>query len=452
MKKIRFYYWLLQSVFKKHYRIILIAAIVGVITTTRFNQIIKFLPQPKPTFYVGRVGVYTLSNLPPDIQSKISSGLTAINPDGTPVPDLAYDWKIIDDGKTYVFTLKDDLYWQDGIPLVSGEVDYSLQDVSVQTPDDKTIIFNLSDKYAPFAGIVSQPIFKRVTKSVAKLFPTTQIIGLGQYSITNIKLTSGYIRQLTLDSKTSKIIYRFYNTEKSAVTAFKLGDVDILQDMTNIYDLNDWSQLNIERKLNQYRHAAVFFNTQDPNLSQKPIRQALAYAIPDKPTDDTRAKSPISPLSWAHNSRVKSYDYSLTDAQELLTGFKTDFELELTTTPTFVGLAEKIKSSWEQLGFTVKIKVSNFPDTNDFQALLIGQQIPKDPDQYSLWHSTQSTNLTRYNSAKVDKLLEDGRKELDPNQRKIIYQDFQRFLLEDSPAAFLFYLSSTDVYRNRPLP
>ena len=70
---------------------------------------------------------------------------------------------------------------------------------------------------------------------------------------------------------------------------------------------------------------------------------------------------------------------------------------------------------------------------------MASQEIPADPDQYTLWHSTQSTNITGYNSPKIDKLLEDGRKISDKEERKAIYLDFQRFLVEDTPAAFLFH-------------
>ena len=47
--------------------------------------------------------------------------------------------------------------------------------------------------------------------------------------------------------------------------------------------------------------------------------------------------------------------------------------------------------------------------------------IPEDPDQYSIWHSTQdATNITHYESPRIDKLLEDGRSEIDTESRRKI--------------------------------
>jgi peptide/nickel transport system substrate-binding protein len=95
----------------------------------------------------------------------------------------------------------------------------------------------------------------------------------------------------------------------------------------------------------------------------------------------------------------------------------------------------------------VNVRVTNFPDTSNFQALLIGQEIPPDPDQYQLWHSEQSTNFTKYKNTRIDALLEKGRKTAQKNERKAIYQEFQQFLLEDAPAIFTRHLESFDIKR-----
>ncbi len=449
MKKIRFYYWMFQTLLKKHFLLILIAASIGALSFTQAHLFFKFIPKPKPTTYIGRVGLYNLSNLPLDIQQLVSQGLTSIDSTGTPVSSLASDWKVQDGGKSYFFTLNSAINWQDGTPFTSQDVNYSFQDVAIEKPDTSTVIFKLEEPFAPFPNVLSQPLFKRSSKTYLHTYTTNKIIGTGQYSITRLKRNGNFIQQLTLESLQNKLIYRFYTTETAAITAFKLGEIDVIEDLTDLHDLASWPRLSITKNLNKQRLAVVFFNTQDSdkNMTDKSIRQALTYAIPHKPTDDTRALGPISPNSWAFNPKVKPYLYSLETAQELLTNVNTNFQLELTTTPTFVHLAEQIRDSWQQLGFTVKIKVTNIPDTYNFQALLIGQQIPKDPDQYQLWHSTQDTNITGYQSAKIDKLLEDGRTETDPSKRKLIYQDFQRFLVEDSPAAFLHFLSSYTITR-----
>ena len=75
----------------------------------------------------------------------------------------------------------------------------------------------------------------------------------------------------------------------------------------------------------------------------------------------------------------------------------------------------------------------------EFDVLIASQEIPSDPDQYHLWHSTQATNIAGLASPRIDKLLEDGRKTMEEDKRIKIYHDFQKYLLEEAPAAFLFH-------------
>ena len=89
---------------------------------------------------------------------------------------------------------------------------------------------------------------------------------------------------------------------------------------------------------------------------------------------------------------------------------------------------------------------SSFPD--EYSAFLAIYEIPSDPDQYFLWHSTQTaTNVSKYSNQRIDKLLEDGRTTTDQDERKKIYLDFQRFLLEDAPATFLVHPISYTIAR-----
>jgi len=100
------------------------------------------------------------------------SGLVEIEPDGTVVPDLAVEVPTVanglisEDGLTYEFHLRD-AKWSDGTPFTSADVKFSWEMVmhpdvvplttvgfdkitSVETPDDSTVIFHLSQPFPPF--------------------------------------------------------------------------------------------------------------------------------------------------------------------------------------------------------------------------------------------------------------------------------------------------------------
>ena len=462
-------YWYITTYFKKH-GWILGASVIGALVVFSFSiSSIAQRIEHKPSHYVGLVGKYTLNNLPLSIQNQLSAGLTKIESDNTVSPYLAERWTIEDGGTVYRFVIKQNIKWQDGKSLKPEDIEYQLPDVEiVTTPND--IVFKLPDEFVPFPTTVSQPVFKTVQDRYLLFFKRPILVGLGSYQLTDYKKSGSKLTEVTISSNEEKIIYRFYFTENEAVMALKRGEVDELPDLSSSYDLKDWPNLTINSSFYDDRYLAIFFNNAHP-LFTKNVRQALSYAL-SKPSGKIRAYGPINPNSWAYLEGGKSYDKDIERATERLLD-EIPFEpinIELTTTSNFASQAEAIKTEWEEFGqiayqacldedaisdkdqcvntqIEVNIRITNFPDTNNFQALLIGQEIPADPDQYYLWHSEQSTNFTNYKNTRIDALLEKGRKTAEKNERKAIYQEFQQFLLEDAPAVFLNHLESYEIKR-----
>lgn len=430
LSKPRYYLRLIQAFWYKQRRIIVLTFAITLIS-------IYFLPRLISVSFLGRqqkiglVGRYNLSNLPYEITSLISYGLTIPLPDGSIEPGLAQSWEVREDGKIYIFAIKEDVYWHDGTKVVAKDINYNFSDVSVTVLDDHHIKFELKEPFSPFPVVVSRPIFKK------------NLVGLSDYRAKSIERSGQYIRKLVLvpteRQNKSNLVFHFYPNEEAAKTGYKLGEVDFLEDILSPDELENWSNTKIEKAVKYDRYTAIFFNTQIEKLADKPTRQALAYAV-DKRWEP-RALSSYNPNSWAFNSAIKPYELDLENAKSLIGQTETEISIEkitLSTIPSMLNIAEKIKSDWEQLGIETEIQLIHSP-SEEFEALLVSQQIPRDPDQYVLWHSTQATNLSKYKSPKLDKLLEDGRKTLNQDERKKIYLDFQRFLVEDSPAVFLFY-------------
>ncbi|OGC92750.1 hypothetical protein A2899_00955 [Candidatus Amesbacteria bacterium RIFCSPLOWO2_01_FULL_49_25] len=443
-KKFRFFYRFFTALVSRYYPQILIGIAVGAasfLILPKLPRIVIF--RPTSTFAV--IGRYTTSNLPIFIQRLASLGLTTIDESGLPSTGLAQSWEATDSGKTYIFTLQPNIYWQDGKPLKSEDIKYNFKDASVSYPDPAHLKIILPDPYSPLPAVISTPVFK------------PNFIGTGSYKIVSIKKNGPYIDSLVLNpvdprSRSPKLKYYFFPTESLVRLSYKLGLTGTILDISEPQELAKWANTDVIRVTHKDRYVAVFFNTQSPDFSStagKNLRLALAYAI-DKsrwPNDD-RAYGPISPLSWAYNSDTKKYEFDLDRARSLFSKLdeKPD-SLTITTVPAYLEAAENIKSDWESLGIEVNISVS--PDIpQDFSALLVAQAIPSDPDQYYFWHSTQPGNLTSLKNPRIDKLLEDGRKTQDLSARAGIYKDFQRYLAEEIPAIFLFHPHSYTITRH----
>ncbi|HSX49205.1 MAG TPA: ABC transporter substrate-binding protein [Candidatus Saccharimonadales bacterium] len=413
--------------------LILIGFVVGIFVFLGFRFIAPRIFQ-NSNETVGVVGRYNTYGLPTPILSTIGMGLTVLDKSGQPTPGIAKTWEGSDSGKTWIFHLRQDLHWQDGTNVVSDDINYNFQDADVQRPDKYTIIFKLGSSFAPFPVTVARPVFKK------------GLLGTGQWKVVNLSLAGEYVETLTLqDSSNDQRVYKFYPTEERAKLAYELGEVRKIQDLIDDKPFETWTNTKVTKNVNKQRYVAVFFNTKDDFLKDKDVRQALTYAIDKDSLSADREYGPISSNSWAYNPSLKHYDLDpakakgLIDKSQLSPEQKANLKIKLTTTPELLSTADKIIKDWKNIGIDATLQVTSFlPD--QYQAFLGIYDIPLDPDQYMTWHSSQTqTNITRYDNPRISKLLEDGRLETNPEKRKGVYLDFQRFLVEDTPAAFLFY-------------
>lgn len=131
------------------------------------------------------------------LHRKLTAWQTAPGKPATVVPDLATDTgRASDGGRTWTFTLKDGLKFADGTPITSDTIKYGVERsfapafsgglgyhktlleggpsyrgpfesgelASIETPDDKTIVFHLSQPYGDWPWIVSMPAFSPVPR------------------------------------------------------------------------------------------------------------------------------------------------------------------------------------------------------------------------------------------------------------------------------------------------
>jgi peptide/nickel transport system substrate-binding protein len=117
--------------------------------------------------------------------------------------------------------------------------------------------------------------------------------------------------------------------------------------------------------------------------------------------------------------------------------------------PEIKQTAEMIKEQWEKIGAQVNLEIfdsitlqKDYLKPRQYDALLFGQALAGDPDPFTFWHSSHSKdpglNLALYQNKDVDKLLEEARQNLDEEKRAEQYLEFQKLVIDDLPAIFLF--------------
>lgn len=428
----------------KRYRVFFILSLTAILILT-FIQIRFNLLKTKSSISIGFIGTYQEHDLPIEVLKFTSQPLVEQDQTGRVKGKLVSGWEINNDATNFKFKLRDGIKWIDGSLVKSQNLEFPIPDLDIKYPDDKTIQFNLKESYSPLPSLLTKPAYKKGS-----------FLGTGPYKITKIEKSRIFITKIKLESPDPKlptIFVRFYPSEKTGITGFNLGEIQALLGITNPKLFSQNPDVNIKKKVDYSKIVTILFQNKDPLLSSRSLRQALAFITP-KIEGEEIANNPYPHNFWAYNPDSKKYLDNPDDAKTALERAKTNIsqekiaqaELTLTTIPNLEEVGNQVVSSWKNLGLNSKLRIESGIPQN-FQALLITQSIPQDPDQYFLWHATQTkTNLTGYDSKRADKDLEDGRKMITEEDRKAKYFDFQKTLLEDAPAVFLYFPKYNIVY------
>ena len=111
--------------------------------------------------------------------------------------------------------------------------------------------------------------------------------------------------------------------------------------------------------------------------------------------------------------------------------------------------AEIIQRRLKEIGVRMEIRVvewsaflSQFIDTRNFEAVLLGWGLSRDPDLFDIFHSSKTKpgefNFAGYANEEVDRLIVEGRRTFEQAARQAIYRRIHQLIYEDQPYLFLY--------------
>ncbi|MEI6533155.1 MAG: ABC transporter substrate-binding protein [Candidatus Roizmanbacteria bacterium] len=442
----RYFYWLFIEYSKKHLKLFLLSFLLSIITFFGIVSLSPYLINYITTRrdIIGLVGNYDINSLPDIIVSQFSNRLVFINEKGDIVPILAESWEYLNNGKEYRFHIRKDLIWSNGSKFTARDLDYKFKDIETQIVDDYLIIFKLKAKLPVFPTYLTRPIIKKPLLGVA-----------GLYRVERIKSQFGNVKEVYLTPQKTDLpilIYKIFDSETKMINAYKLGEINQMIVMRKpIVDIfSSWNNTKIEKTVDYGSLLTLFINQKNQFLQEKDVRHAIAMSIPAEKLQEQgeQAVGPIPPISWAYNVNIKNLQTNPDMSIKLLKKYQdasSSATLNFVTYNDQSDLAEQIKKSFDSIGLKTKINIASFEDPSGFDLFLASWKVPYDPDQYFFWHSKQifpnqfKGNITGFNSQRVDRLLERGRDTMNIAERKSIYYDFQRTMMDEMPAIFLYY-------------
>ncbi|MBU1016703.1 ABC transporter substrate-binding protein [Patescibacteria group bacterium] len=416
-----------------------------------------------PTYKHGSVGfpksfnpLYAKSDSEKMISSLVFRGLFKYNDNQELVPDLAESYKIAEDGLSYEVKLKDTVKWHNGEPITANDVLYTaskssvLREISTDKIDDKTVRFNLPNKFSPFLDLLTLGIVPTNSEDSSSLL----MFGSGDFIVSRVKMDKSNIKEVFLITKNSsfqfrKIVFKFYENEGSLMSAYKLGEINGFLSKDRFV----WDNISDFRVNFLGRHFVLSFNTKSKLLELAEDRKSLMEAIDYEKFFSTvinekgiPANGPLS-KTWAEDADLEFTKYEKAEEK--------DPDPEKVINFFYIAGAESarisqfIKNSWEKIGYTVNLQeipaenlLANVRKHEDFDVLLLGEEVSRDPDRYVFWHSTQGDtglNFGDYKAVRVDRALEEGRSALDRQERIKHYGIMQKVFVEDVPAIFLYH-------------
>jgi peptide/nickel transport system substrate-binding protein len=437
------------------------------------------------------------------ISSKIFNSLLKFDKNLDIEGELAESWQVSADQKTITFKLKKNLVWADGHPLTSDDILWTWQMVTdektaspyaadyqlvkkAEAPDPLTFRVTYEQPFAPamesWAGLQILPKHLLQGQDLHTASFARKPIGSNYYQLTDWT----HSEHITL-SRNPKSVLGPANIDQLVTRIIPDSSAQFLELMADGIDSMGLDPITYSRviparpelqhKLALYKELGNAYTYMGFNLNHKPfddkrVRLAINYAIDKQEIIDgvylglgINIASPYKPGTRWSNPNLQPYPYDPAKARALLKeagfvccnrdGYLTrngkPFSFELLTNS---GNKEREKSAviiqrrLKEVGIEMHIRpiewasfISRFIRTRDFDVVILGWSLSLDPDQYTIWHSSQQKpgqfNFIGYHNPQVDQLLEQGRLELDPDKRMKIYHEFSRLLLEDSPIIYL---------------
>jgi peptide/nickel transport system substrate-binding protein len=427
-----------------------------------------------------------------EIYYNIYDSLVAMDVNAQIIPALVEKWET-PDPKTYILHLRQGVKFHDGTDFNADAVKFNLMRyltdpkslrraeidtiTAVDVMDPYTVKLTLKAAFAPLlATLVDRAGMMLSPAAIQSLGPDGVVqkpVGAGTGAFKFVEWIKN--DHITVDRNPNywkkdasgaqlpyldRITYRPIADATVLLANAKTGDLDAMYTIAgkDVASVKSGSEL-VFKEAPGIGFSSFQFNTAKEPFNKKEFRQAFAEALDRDQILKTvnfgvgqAGQGPIQPSSWAFDPNFKPYGGNIDKAKQYLQagGSPSGFSCELliaSGSPTTTQLAQLVKDQVAKAGINLTItqeegaKQSADQMAGNFQIVPFGWSGRIDPDgnTYNNFHTGGGLNYGKYSNPQADDLMEKARAAGDQAQRKDLYQQAQKLIVDDAPHAFYYF-------------
>ena len=278
-----------------------------------------------------------------------------------------------------------------------------------------------------------------------------------------------------------EVRFRIIEDPNTSLLALKAGDIHemVLQpeQWTTQTTAADYYQRNTKATAPEWVNFHFGWNIESPFFADRRVRRAMSYAFDYYEMLDKLCYGLYKPCagnfaedSWmAPKKKLEPYKQDLDKAEALLDeagwidhdndGIRDkeidgrlvpfEFSMLVNQQPLRIAICTLMKDCLDRIGVRMNVKpvestvLQDLTQKRKFQAYFGGWGAGTDPDSSeNIWKTGAMRNFVNYSNPEVDRLFEEGRRELDRAKRAEKYARIQEILYEDQPYTWLYWRNS----------
>ena len=400
---------------------------------------------------------------------------------------LAVAWATAD-GRTWTFTLRPGVRFQDGAPLDAAAVVANLDDLRkqrafagrAQAAGPAVVSVTLERPNAALLATLSQPFFCMQSPRELRDRKPGQLSGTGPFRLQGTKRGEVELQAWREHwggaPRLARVVFRRFTSEEALAKALLAGDIDVTSSVgqQRVDELRGRDDVTLDSKTG-LNIAFLSVNNERDGWTDRRVRQALARAI-DRPAlvqdalggHGEPARNPLPPSLWGYGMRTRELMLDRVASRRLLreAGYASGLDTTLLAVdaprpynPAPLRVAERVVADLAEVGIRARMRVvatwAEFVDRatrGDYDLAVMGWQADTtDPNDFlsALLASDAvgTTNRSRYRSPVMDGLLRHGRRTANLRERAAIYDEAQILFQRDMPWVPLYHVSVSTAYR-----